>query len=110
MRDAPVHAGESRFGWVLVEGDEILATRSVEEDHPGAVTKAFLHPEYGLVEPERALEISDDMMDMRKHRVICGGLRDRRRRALAPDRRQDLGDLGDVAAVRGSEHHRRRAA
>ncbi len=64
VRHSSVHAGQLCLGGVLVKGDEVLATGGVEKDHPGAITEAFLHPEYALVEPKRPLEISDNKMDV----------------------------------------------
>ena len=61
---ASIHAGQLCLAGVLVEGEEILATRGVEEDHLGAITEAFHHPEYAVVESKRLLEISDNKMDV----------------------------------------------
>src|SRR5207247_8829482 len=61
---ASVHTRQLSFVAVLVERDEVVGGRRVEEHHVEALAETLLEPEDALVEPQRSVKVSHDKLDV----------------------------------------------
>jgi len=66
MGDAAIHARHVRFGWILVERDEVRTTGCIEKDHLGAIAETLFHSEDIFVKAKRSIEITDYQMNVRE--------------------------------------------